>query len=37
MNREIESLKAQIIDAESLLKMVIDHPLMAEGFKEKNN
>lgn len=33
--REIESLKAQIIDSEHLLEMVLDHPLMAEGLREK--
>ncbi len=33
--REIENLKAQIIDSEHLLELVLDHPLMAEGLKEK--
>lgn len=33
--RKIEQLKAQILDTERMLEMVIDHPLMAEGFKEK--
>lgn len=35
--RKIEQLKAQILDTERMLEMVIDHPLMAEGFKEKIN
>lgn len=33
--REIEQLKAQIIDSEHLLEMVLDHPMMAEGLKQK--
>lgn len=33
--RKIERLKAQIVDTERLLEMVIEHPLMAEGFSEK--
>ena len=33
--REIERIKAQIVDSERLLEMVIEHPLMAEGLKEK--
>lgn len=33
--RKIEQLKAQIIDTERLLEMVIDHPIMSEGLKEK--
>lgn len=32
-----ESLKAQIVDTERLLEMVIDHPLMSESLKEKLN
>lgn len=35
--RKIEQLKTQILDTERMLEMVIDHPLMAEGFKEKIN
>jgi len=33
--REIQSLKAQIVDTERLLEMVIDHPLMSYGLKER--
>jgi hypothetical protein len=32
---KIQSLKAQIVDTERLLEMVIDHPLMAESLKER--
>src|SRR5690606_17007352 len=35
--RKIEQLKDQILDTERMLEMVIDHPLMAESFKEKMN
>ncbi|MBR9859968.1 hypothetical protein GYB22_04340 [bacterium] len=35
--RKIEQLKAQILDSERMLDMVVDHPLMAEGIKEKIN
>lgn len=35
--RKTEQLKAQILDTERMLEMVIDHPIMAEGFKEKIN
>lgn len=35
--RKLEQIKAQIVDTERLLEMVIDHPIMAEGFKEKLN
>lgn len=35
--RKTEQLKAEILDTERMLEMVIDHPLMAEGFKEKIN
>jgi len=33
----IQSLKAQIVDTERLLEMVIDHPLMSESLIEKLN
>lgn len=35
--KKIEKLKAQIVDTERLLEMVIDHPLMAAGITEKLN
>jgi len=35
--KKIEKIKAQIVDTERLLEMVIDHPLMAEGIGEKLN
>lgn len=35
--RHIQSLKAQIIDTERLLEMVVDHPLMSESLSEKLN
>ncbi len=31
----IQSLKAQIVDTQRLLEMVIDHPLMSEGLTER--
>lgn len=33
--RHIQNLKAQIIDTERLLEMVVDHPLMSESLSEK--
>lgn len=33
----IQSLKAQIVDTERLLEMVVDHPLMSESLTEKLN
>jgi len=33
--REIQRIKAQIIDTERLLEMVSDHPLMSQGLIEK--
>lgn len=35
--RKIQSIKAQIVDTERLLEMVIDHPLMSEGLLERLN
>lgn len=35
--RHIQSIKAQIIDTERLVEMVLDHPLMSEGLKERIN
>lgn len=35
--RQIQYLKAQIVDTERLLEMVIDHPLMSESLAEKLN
>lgn len=35
--RQIQSLKAQIVDTEHILEMVIDHPLMSIGLSEKLN
>lgn len=35
--RKTQSIKAQIIDTERLLEMVIDHPLMSVGMKERLN
>ncbi|WP_234567616.1 hypothetical protein [Rhodohalobacter sp. 614A] len=35
--QKIENIKAQIIDTERLLEMVVDHPIMAESLKEKLN
>lgn len=35
--RKIERIKAQIVDTERMLKMVMNHPLMFEGFSEKLN
>lgn len=35
--RQIQSLKAQIVDTKELLALVIDHPLMAEGLTERIN
>lgn len=33
--RKIQSIKAQIVDTERLLEMVLDHPLMSEGLAER--
>jgi hypothetical protein len=33
--RKIQSIKAQIVDTERLLEMVLDHPLMSEGMAER--
>ena len=33
--RQIQQLKAALVDTERMYEMVADHPLMAEGFKEK--
>lgn len=33
--RQIQSIKAQIVDTERLLEMVLDHPLMSEGLAER--
>lgn len=33
--RKIQSIKAQIVDTERLLEMVLDHPLMSEGLSER--
>lgn len=33
--RKIENIKAQIVDTERLLEMVIDHPLMTEALEER--
>lgn len=33
--RNIERIKAQIVDTERMLDLVIDHPLMYEGLKDK--
>lgn len=33
--RHIQSIKAQIIDTEKMLELVLDHPLMAQGLKER--
>lgn len=35
--RTIQSIKAQIVDTERLLEMVLDHPLMSEGLIERLN
>lgn len=35
--RKIQSIKAQIVDTERLLEMVLDHPLMSEGLSERLN
>lgn len=35
--RKIQSLKAQIVDTERLLEMVLDHPIMSVGISEKLN
>lgn len=35
--RDIQFIKAQIVDTERLLELVIDHPLMSFGYKEKLN
>lgn len=35
--RKIQSIKAQIVDTERLLEMVLDHPLMSGGLKERLN
>ncbi len=35
--RHIQSLKAQIVDTQRLLEMIIDHPLMSEGLAERLN
>jgi regulator of replication initiation timing len=35
--RKIQSIKAQIVDTERLLEMVLDHPLMSEGLIERLN
>lgn len=35
--RKIQSIKAQIVDTERLLEMVLDHPLMSEGLIERMN
>jgi hypothetical protein len=33
--RKIQSIKAQIVDTQRLLEMVLDHPLMSEGLAER--
>lgn len=33
--RKIQNIKAQIVDTERLLEMVLDHPLMSEGLAER--
>lgn len=35
--RKIQSIKAQIVDTQRLLEMVLDHPLMSEGLTERLN
>lgn len=35
--RKIQSIKAQIVDTQRLLEMVLDHPLMSEGLAERLN
>lgn len=35
--RKIQSIKAQIVDTQRLLEMVIDHPLMSEGLTGRLN
>lgn len=35
--RKIQSIKAQIVDTQRLLEMVLDHPLMSEGLSERIN
>jgi len=35
--RKIQGIKAQIVDTERLLEMVLDHPLMSEGLSVKLN
>lgn len=35
--RKIQSIKAQIVDTERLLEMVLDHPLMSGGLIERLN
>lgn len=33
--REIQNIKAQIVDTERLIEMVVDHPIMYEGFVQR--
>lgn len=33
--RKIQSIKAQIVDTQRLLEMVLDHPIMSEGLAER--
>lgn len=35
--RKIQSIKAQIVDTQRLLEMVLDHPIMSEGLLERLN
>lgn len=35
--RKIQGIKAQIVDTQRLLEMVLDHPLMSEGLEERLN
>lgn len=35
--RKIQRIKAEIVDTEKLLEMVVDHPLMSMGMKERLN
>lgn len=35
--RKIQSIRAQVVDTQRLLEMVLDHPLMSEGLAERLN